>query len=94
MKVKAHAKINLCLNVVGKREDGYHELEMIMVPLMLHDTIHIELSDKDEYACSDQSLPMDSSNTVVKAVELMRKAFDIKEHFKIHIQKETPAQAG
>ena len=94
MEIKAHAKINLCLNVVGRRDDGYHELEMVMVPLTLHDTIDIELSDKDEYSCSDQSLPMDLSNTVVKAVELMRKTYGFKEHFKIHIQKEIPAQAG
>ncbi len=94
MEIKAHAKINLCLNVVGRRDDGYHELEMVMVPLTLHDTIYIELSDKDEYSCSDQSLPMDLSNTVVKAVELMRKTFGFKEHFKVHIQKEIPSQAG
>lgn len=42
MIVEAHAKINLTLNVVGKREDGYHELEMIMLPLALHlSLIHI-----------------------------------------------------
>ena len=39
MKVKAYAKINLALDVIGKREDGYHELEMIMAPIILHDLI-------------------------------------------------------
>ena len=47
MKVKAHAKINICLNVVCRRDDGYHELEMIMVPLMLHDELTITLSSED-----------------------------------------------
>ena len=42
MKVKAHAKINLALDVVRKREDGYHDLEMIMAPIELHDLIYIE----------------------------------------------------
>ena len=41
MIVEAHAKINLTLNVVGKREDGYHELEMIMAPITLHALIYI-----------------------------------------------------
>lgn len=94
MEVKAHAKINLCLNVVGKREDGYHELEMIMVPLTLHDVIQIELAQEDQYTCSDPSLEVDEHNTVVKAVRLLRETFAFKEHFHIHIEKHIPAQAG
>ena len=72
MKIKAHAKINICLNVVCKRDDGYHELEMIMVPLALHDELSLTLADEDCYTCSDAELVMDETNTVVKAVELMR----------------------
>ena len=44
----AYAKINLAINVLGKRKDGYHELDMIMVPLELHDDIEVEKSDKTE----------------------------------------------
>ena len=51
MKIKAHAKINICLNVVCKRDDGYHELEMIMVPLALHDELSLTLADEDCYLC-------------------------------------------
>ncbi|MEG1475540.1 MAG: 4-(cytidine 5'-diphospho)-2-C-methyl-D-erythritol kinase [Longicatena sp.] len=94
MNIKAYAKINLCLNVVGKRDDGYHELEMIMVPLTLHDTITITLSNKDEFTCSDATLPMDEHNTVVKAVSLLRSLYPIQEHFHIHVEKNIPAQAG
>ena len=75
MKVKAHAKINICLNVVCRRDDGYHELEMIMVPLMLHDELTITLSSEDCYTCSDAQLRMDETNTIVQAVELMRRTF-------------------
>ena len=46
MKIEAHAKVNLSLNVVRKRDDGYHELEMIMVPLTLHDDVTVELSEQ------------------------------------------------
>ena len=94
MKVKAHAKINICLNVVCRREDGYHELEMIMVPLMLHDELTITLSYEDCYTCSDAQLRMDETNTIVKAVELMRKTFSLSECFHVHVEKHIPAQAG
>lgn len=94
MKIKAHAKINICLNVVCKRDDGYHELEMIMVPLALHDELSLTLADEDCYTCSDAELVMDETNTVVKAVELMRSTFSLREHFHIHVSKHIPAQAG
>lgn len=94
MLMNAHAKINLCLNVVAKRDDGYHELEMIMVPLQLHDVIQVELANEDSYTCTQKDLAMDEHNTVVKAVELMRTTFKLKEHFKIHVEKNIPSQAG
>lgn len=94
MKCKAYAKINLCLDVVGKREDGYHELDMIMMPLDLHDEISIELAQEDSYSCNIEGLVMDETNTVVKSVELMRKTFGLQDHFHIHIEKNIPAEAG
>lgn len=94
MEINAYAKINICLNVVGKRDDGYHELEMIMVPISLHDTITIEVSETDQYTCSMEDIAMDEHNTVVKAVELMRTTYSLQEHFHIHVEKRIPAQAG
>ena len=94
MKVKAHAKINICLNVVCRRDDGYHELEMIMVPLMLHDELTITLSSEDCYTCSDAQLRMDETNTIIQAVELMRRTFSLSECFHVHVEKHIPAQAG
>ena len=94
MKIEAHAKVNLSLNVVRKREDGYHELEMIMVPLTLHDDVTIELSEQDQYSCDIEGLAIDESNTVVKAVKLMRETYGIKEHFHVHMEKHIPMQAG
>lgn len=94
MELKAYAKINLSLNVVCKRDDGYHELEMIMVPLSLHDTIYIKKASEDSFTCSDEALAMDEHNTVVKAVYLMREHFHIQDAFHIHVEKRIPAQAG
>lgn len=93
MKESAYAKINLSLDVVCKREDGYHELSMIMLPLAFHDTLEIELSDKDIYT-SDSDMIFDESNTIVKAVKIMREAYKLKQCFKIHCEKRIPLQAG
>lgn len=93
MKESARAKINLSLDVVCKREDGYHELSMIMLPLTFHDTLEIELSDKDIYT-SDSDMIFDESNTIVKAVKIMREAYKLEQCFKIHCEKRIPMQAG
>lgn len=90
---KANAKLNLCLNVKSRRSDGYHELEMIMVPLTLHDTLEVEIADKTSLE-SNVDMPMNTSNTIIKAIEVMRKHFSFKEHFKIKVDKQIPMQAG
>ena len=94
MIVTAHAKINLTLNVVKKRDDGYHELDMIMLPLTLHDDLTIEVSKEDCFTSDDPLVSMDEHNTVVKAVWMMRKEYGVKECFKIHLHKRIPSQAG
>lgn len=94
IKMHANAKINLCLNVKGKRSDGYHDLEMIMVPLSLHDDLTISVSDQDELICEDQTMVLDDTNTITKALRMMRETYHIKECFKIHLIKRIPMQAG
>ena len=94
MKINAHAKINLSLNVVRKREDGYHELEMIMVPLTLCDTIMIEKAQEDRITCDREDLACDDSNTMVKALKLMKQTYGITQNFRIHVEKHIPMQAG
>lgn len=89
----ANAKLNLCLNVKSRREDGYHELEMIMVPLEIHDTLEVEIAECTSLE-SNVEMPMDSSNTIIKAIEVMRKHFDFNENFKIRVEKRIPMQAG
>ncbi|MGN1344065.1 MAG: 4-(cytidine 5'-diphospho)-2-C-methyl-D-erythritol kinase [Traorella sp.] len=93
MKRYAYAKINAALNVVNKREDGYHELEMVMLPLTLCDDITIKFSKKDWYTWN---LPhrINGKNTIVKAVNLMRETYGIDKQFRIHVLKRIPTQAG
>lgn len=94
MEILANAKINLCLDVVKRRDDGYHEMDMIMVPIALHDTLYITLHEEDVLLCEDNNMPMDDSNTMIKAVRVMREQFQFEEHFRMEIIKRIPMEAG
>lgn len=91
---QAHAKINLTLNVVGRMPNGYHDLDMIMLPLELHDDITIEFAKEDVFTSDDTTVVMDEYNTVYKACKLMKQTYDIQENFRIHLHKRIPSQAG
>ena len=94
MKRKSFAKVNLCLDVIKKRDDGYHELDMIMVPIDLFDTVNIEISDKMQIKTNKGFLPLDKRNTVIKAIEVLREEYGFRENFKIELVKNTPTQGG
>lgn len=95
VKIKAHAKVNLGLNVVSRREDGYHELEMIMAPIALHDLIYINAIDSGiELSSNSYNMPTDERNIMYKAAKLMIDTFGIKKGVKIHVYKHIPIQAG
>ncbi|MDI9540024.1 MAG: 4-(cytidine 5'-diphospho)-2-C-methyl-D-erythritol kinase [Bacillota bacterium] len=90
---KAYGKINISIDVISKREDGYHNMDMIMVPVDLYDVIDIEIAEKESYWCNDD-LPYDESNIVYRCIELLRKEFNFKEQFAIKITKIIPQEAG
>ena len=95
MKVKAYAKINLALDVVRKREDGYHELEMIMAPVTLHDLIYINTIEEGiEIESNSKIMPTDQRNIMYKAVSLIKERYGIKKGVKIYVYKHIPTQAG
>ena len=93
MKTYAYAKINAALNVVSRRADGYHELEMVMLPLSLCDDISIEFSKSDWYTWN-LKYRINGNNTIVQAVNCMRESYGIDKHFRIHVHKRIPTQAG
>ena len=67
MKVRAYAKVNLALDVVRKREDGYHDLEMIMAPITLHDLIYIDRIEKGiEITSNNYRMPTDEEILCIK----------------------------
>ena len=98
MEYSGYSKINLGLDVIRKREDGYHDLRMIMQTLQLRDLIDIEIMPSDEakieMTCSDNRLPVDESNLCIKAAKLLMEEFHINKKVVIHLVKNIPIAAG
>ncbi|MFL0267168.1 4-(cytidine 5'-diphospho)-2-C-methyl-D-erythritol kinase [Candidatus Clostridium radicumherbarum] len=95
MLIKAYAKINLSLDVIGKREDGYHLLAMLMQTIDLYDIININKASKGISLSSNKSyLPNDDRNLCYKAAKLFIEKYEIKEGIDIYIKKNIPVAAG
>ena len=93
MKIKAYGKVNISLDVVGKREDGYHLLSMIMQNIDLYDEV-----EKQECGiileCNKSYVPVDNRNLAYKAAEIFKERYDIVDGVKINIEKNIPVSAG
>lgn len=95
MLTKAYAKINISLDITGKRDDGYHLLKMIMQTINLHDTLNIEEDTTGiNIECSNKRIPTDKRNLVYKAAESFMKYTGLKRGVHIYIQKKVPSAAG
>lgn len=96
ISLKALAKINLGLDVVGKREDGYHEVRMIMQTIHLYDRVEIKKTKSPAIRVETNLyyLPVNEDNLVYKAAKLMKDEFKIKEGVRIVLQKFIPVAAG
>lgn len=95
MKIKAYAKINLGLQVIGKRDDGYHELDMVMAPIDLHDLIYVDkIKEGIIIESNNPTMPTNEKNIAYRAAKLMIERFNIKSGVKIQIFKHIPTQAG
>jgi 4-diphosphocytidyl-2-C-methyl-D-erythritol kinase len=96
LNLRAYAKVNLGLDVVRRRADGYHEVSMIMQTVKLYDRLHMEKSSDGsvELATNLKFLPVNSDNLVVKAVQMLRDEFHITTGVKLHLDKHIPVAAG
>jgi 4-diphosphocytidyl-2-C-methyl-D-erythritol kinase len=96
MKLKAMAKINLGLDVVRKREDGYHEVRMIMQTVQLHDELTLTESSEPGIRISTNLpyVPANRNNLVYQAAELLMKEFHISQGMDIYLSKRIPVAAG
>ena len=91
LKIKANAKVNLSLSVLGKREDGYHELDTVMQSISLYDTVYIEKSDKIAVECGEFG---GEDNIAFKTAAAFFKASGINAGADIKIEKRIPSAAG
>ena len=95
LRMHAYAKINLALNIVGTRADGYHLLDMIMQSIQLHDTLEMEsLPAEQGIRLLCDGFPAGEENLAYRAAARLREALDIKEGVGISLRKRIPVQAG
>lgn len=94
IKVKAYAKINLSLDVLGKREDGYHEISTIMQSIDLADILEFEKSDTIEILCDNPKVPVGEDNLIVKVINLLKEKYQKKEGILVRLNKKIPLAAG
>ena len=96
MKVKAFAKINLCLDVLRRKENGYHEVEMVMTNVDIFDVLEIkELEEKKILLKSyNTDLAMDESNLIYKAIALLQKETGKTFGVEVLLEKNIPMEAG
>ncbi len=92
---KSPCKVNLLLNILGKRADGFHELETIMQPVNICDEMTFERGGSGlQLTCSNPELPTDAKNLVHRAATAFLAAANISESVRIHLQKNLPLAGG
>ncbi len=95
IKRKAYAKINLGLDVIRKREDGYHEVKMIMQSIGLYDELTFEKQPEGITLKIDRvDLPADGNNLIYRAAKLIKEEYKIAEGIRIRLKKRIPIAAG
>ena len=95
MEIQARAKINWTLDVVGRRPDGYHLLDMLMQPLSLHDTLQINPAEELSLSIEGtDSLSAGEDNLILRAAKALREAAGISAGAAIHLTKRIPMGAG
>ena len=92
---KAPAKLNLTLRITGRRDDGFHEIDTLMLPLAgLHDVLTYEPATGLHFTCSDAGLPVGDDNLVVRAARGFADAAGVEAGVRIYLEKHIPSGAG
>lgn len=95
LELLSPCKVNLILNILRKRADGFHELETVMQPVPLCDTLRIERASSGvQLTCSEPSLPTDASNLVHRAATKFLEAAGLRDGVRLHLEKRIPMAAG
>src|SRR5271156_6595398 len=99
VRIRAFAKINLCLHVMGKRPDGYHELRTIFQAISLHDTLEISItlgSSGTEFflTSNDAALPLGPDNLVWRGIDAVSREIGFQGSISAHLEKKIPVARG
>src|SRR5690348_1315862 len=95
LELDSPCKVNLLLNILGRRPDGFHELETLMHPVRLCDRLTFTRGGSGaQLTCSDPRLPVDFGNLVHRAATLFLKTAHISGGVRIHLEKKIPVAAG
>lgn len=90
----SYAKINWFLHVLGKREDGFHELCTVFQTISLHDKVFFSEGKEIKLTCNDNKIPVNERNLIVKAAKILKERFDVKKGAEIHLEKNIPSPGG
>lgn len=95
LHLNAYAKVNLALNVLDQRDDGYHEVETVLHTVVLHDLITLrESGDGISVTTDGEALPAGAANLVYRAAALLREHYEVQRPVEIEVQKRIPVAAG
>ncbi len=95
LHLNAYAKVNLALNVLEKRDDGYHEVETVLHTVVLHDLITLrESGDGIRVMTDGEALPSDATNLVYRVAALLREQYSVQRPVEIEVRKHIPIAAG
>ena len=96
LELKALGKINLGLDILGRRENGYHDVRMVMQTVYLYDRVILEKTREPgiEISTNLPYLPVNENNIAYKAAELLQREFGIREGIRISLEKHIPVAAG
>ena len=94
--VRSYAKVNLTLDVLGKRPDGFHDIESVMQTISMHDTLTLGLGGEPgiRLTCDMPGIPTDESNLAHRAAVLFFEALGVELRLDVHVEKRIPPQAG
>lgn len=92
--LSSFAKINLLLHILGKREDGFHELFTVFQAVSLHDSLTFEASDQITLTCNLRYMPRDQRNLVIKAAKVLQRQYGLTKGAAIHLEKRIPSPGG
>jgi len=95
LHLNAYAKVNLALNVLGPRDDGYHDVETVLHTIDLHDAVTLrEREEGIEVRTDSPAVPADARNLVVRAAQVLRDTFGVQRGVEIDIRKGIPVASG